>query len=121
MDPDILAASCSTFGPTHSLLWDFIHSVTKVKYLSDGSILLTQSEYIQDLLNRANMLTCSAINTPMVANIKPSHHGTDKISNPSQYRSTVGALQYITLNCSELAYNVNKVCQSKESESLEKK
>lgn len=83
----------------------------EVKTLSDGSMLLTQTKYIHDLLNCAGMLNCSSMTTPMVANVKLSKHGTDKVADPTQYRSVVGALQYITLTRPELSYCVNKVCQ----------
>lgn len=55
----------------------------EVKYLSDSSMLLIQAKYVQDLLSRTNMLNCSAISTPMVANNKLSRHGTDKLSDPT--------------------------------------
>lgn len=49
----------------------------EVKYLKNGSLILTQSKYIQDLLHRANMHTCSSIATPMMSASKLSCHGTD--------------------------------------------
>lgn len=83
----------------------------EVKYLPNGSMLLTQSKSIRDLLHRANMLDCKGISTPMVSDNKPSRHGTDTLSDPHHFRSIVGALQYITLTRRELSYSVHKVCQ----------
>lgn len=83
----------------------------QVKYLKNGSLLLTQSKYISDLLERANMTGCSSMNTPMMSTEKLSRNGTDFFSNPTQYRSIVGALQYITLTRPDIAFSVNKVCQ----------
>lgn len=83
----------------------------EVKYLPSGSVILTQFKYIQDLLQRANMLSCSPMATPMVVNVKLSKQGTDTLPDPTQYRSLVGALQYITLTRPELSYSVNKVCR----------
>lgn len=83
----------------------------EVKHLSNGSLLLTQSKYIRDLLTRANMLDCKGISSPMVSNCKLSHFGTDTLSDPYEYRSIVGALQYLTLTRPDITYSVNKVCQ----------
>lgn len=55
------------------------------------------------------MLACAPMITPMAANIKLSRQGTDSLTDPTQYRSIVGALQHITLTRPELAYSVNKV------------
>jgi histone deacetylase 1/2 len=115
-------------GSSSTLLHDLIHKLNskfalkhmgkpdyflgiEVKYLSNGSILLTQSKYIRDLLHRANMAEAKGINTPMVSNLKLSKFGTDTLPDPSEYRSIVGALQYVTLTRPEIAFSVNKVCQ----------
>jgi histone deacetylase 1/2 len=74
-------------------------------------MLLTQSKYIRDLLNRANMAEAKGINTPMVSSLKLSKFGTDSLPDPHEYRSIVGALQYVTLTRPEIAFSVNKVCQ----------
>lgn len=62
------------------------------------------------------------IATPMLANQKLSKQGTDMLKDPQQYRTIVGALQYVTLTRPEIVYSVNKLChwnltgeQSKES------
>lgn len=83
----------------------------EVKYLSNGSLMLSQSKYIADLLERASMTGCSSISTPMMSNVKLTRHGTDSLADPTQYRSIVGALQYITLTRPDIAFSVNKVCQ----------
>jgi histone deacetylase 1/2 len=57
------------------------------------------------------MADAKGITTPMVSNIKLSKFGTDALSDPSEYRSIVGALQYVTLTRPDIAYCVNKVCQ----------
>ncbi|KAF7811381.1 Retrovirus-related Pol polyprotein from transposon TNT 1-94 [Senna tora] len=52
-----------------------------------------------------------AISTPMVSNAKLSRDGNNVMADPSLYRSTVGALQYITVTKPDLCFAVNKVCQ----------
>jgi histone deacetylase 1/2 len=107
---DLICKLNSKFALKHMGKPDYFLGI-EVKYLSNGSILLTQSKYIRDLLHRANMAEAKGITTPMVSNLKLSKFGTDTLSDPSEYRSIVGALQYVTLTRPEIAFSVNKVCQ----------
>lgn len=83
----------------------------RVKKLQDGSLLLTQTKYLRDLLERAKMSEAKAISSPMVGGSKLSKEGADYFSDASLYRSIVGALQYATITRPEISYSVNKVCQ----------
>lgn len=48
----------------------------------------------------------------MLSNQKLSKHGRiDRLKDPHQYKSIVGALQYDTLTHLEISYSVNKLCQ----------
>lgn len=69
----------------------------EVKKIPNGSLLMTQSKYIRDLMQRANRQDCKGIATPMLSNLKLSKCGSDILNDPNQYRSIVGALQYVTL------------------------
>lgn len=46
----------------------------EVQRLHDGSLLLSQTKYICDLLTKANMKDAKGINTPMVSSLKLSRH-----------------------------------------------
>lgn len=83
----------------------------EVKHIKDGSLLLTQSKYIRDLLERSNMSGAKGISSPMVGGCKLSKHGSDYFTDAKLYRSIVGALQYATITRPEISYAVNKVCQ----------
>lgn len=83
----------------------------EVKHQADHSLLLSQRKYIQDLLVKSQMDDCSPISTPMVAGLKLTRDGDHPFRDPTLYRSTVGALQYITITRPELSFSVNKVCQ----------
>lgn len=64
----------------------------EVSYNPDGSMHLSQRKYIQDLLVKANMHKAKPINTPMVSGLKLTKQGANLMSNPTLYRSIVGAL-----------------------------
>jgi histone deacetylase 1/2 len=83
----------------------------EVKNLSDGSLLLTQSKYLKDLLIKTNMLDCKPIATPMMSSCKLSKTGSDNVTDATLYRSVVGYLQYATITRPEISFVVNKVCQ----------
>ncbi|KAF7835291.1 Retrovirus-related Pol polyprotein from transposon TNT 1-94 [Senna tora] len=77
----------------------------------DGFLLLSQSKYENDLLVRAGLENSTPQKTPMVAGLKLSSHGSEPCSNPSLYRSIVGALYYVTLTRPEISFCVNKLFQ----------
>lgn len=83
----------------------------EVKRVPNGSLLLTQSKYITDLLERAKMTEAKGISSPMIGGCKLSKEGADYFSDAKLHRSVVGALQYATITRPEISYAVNKVCQ----------
>jgi histone deacetylase 1/2 len=84
----------------------------EVKKARDG-ILLTQQKYTSDLLHRVGMRTCKPMNTPMSSADKLSIYDGDPLGpkDITEYRSIVGALQYLTLTRPDISFAVNKVCQ----------
>ena len=89
------------FGPRYYFLGTEVHK------LHDGSLPLSQQKYIKDLLTKRKMDKAKSIATPMVSGLKLSQLGSDSMSDPTLYRSVVGALQYAT----EISFSVNKLCQ----------
>jgi hypothetical protein len=74
-------------------------------------IYLSQSKYIEDLLTRNKMTNCKPCATPMAAGkLVSAYDGTD-MSNPTTYRSTVGALQYLTHTRPDISFAVNYLSQ----------
>jgi hypothetical protein len=84
----------------------------EVNEIANG-IILTQSKYASDLLQKVGMGNSKPSNSPMSASEKLSlYEGTQLgLHDSSQYRSVVGALQYLTLTRSDISFAVNKVCQ----------
>jgi hypothetical protein len=66
-----------------------------------------------DLLKRGGMSMCKHVSSPLVVGEKlAAHVGTRLgLEDAKHYRSIVGALQYLTLTRSYLAFAVNKACQ----------
>ncbi|KAF7834709.1 retrovirus-related Pol polyprotein from transposon TNT 1-94 [Senna tora] len=83
----------------------------EVTHLDDGSLLLSQGKYVHDLLCKTKMDGANFISTPMVSNSRLSKDGDNLMSDPTLYRSTVGALQYVTITRPDLSFAINKVCQ----------
>ncbi|XP_058750173.1 uncharacterized mitochondrial protein AtMg00810-like [Vicia villosa] len=83
----------------------------EVIYQTNGSIILTQTKYIRDLLSRVNMEEANGVTAPIFIHCKLSRFGTDIMEDPLLYRYFVGALQYITLTRPNIAYCINKACQ----------
>jgi histone deacetylase 1/2 len=83
----------------------------EVHHLPNGSLLLTQSKYLRDLLTRTTMLDSSPVSTPMQSTCKLTKLGSSALDDPFMYRSVVGALQYATITRPEISFSVNKACQ----------
>jgi hypothetical protein len=76
-------------------------------------MLLTQDKYAHDVLRRVHMENCKPVSTPLCVNEHLSRDSGVPLSdkNALVYRSTVGALQYLTLTRPNLSFAINKVCQ----------
>ena len=89
-------------GPFHYFLgMEFIYF--------QGGLFLTQQKYINDLLCKTKMLTSNAIATPQV--LKPKPTSSDNIVvDATEFRSIVGALQYLTFTRPDITHAVNRAC-----------
>lgn len=72
---------------------------------------LSQTKYINDLLKRANMDQSKPLPTPMISRVHLSATNGTPFEDSKQYRSLVGALQYVTITRPEIAFSVNKLSQ----------
>lgn len=80
---------------------------------SSEGVVLTQKRYILDLLKRVNMEKCKPVDTPMLTSEKLTRAGGDNMTNAgaTNYRSIVGALQYLTLTRPDISFSADKVYQ----------
>jgi len=74
-----------------------------------GSGLLSQWQYMLDILGRAGMAECKPCSTPVDANPKLAVDGPP-VQDGSDFRSLAGALQYLTFTRPDIAYAVQQVC-----------
>jgi hypothetical protein len=65
-----------------------------VQHIASG-LFLSQHQYMLDILDRAGMVDCKPCSTPVDLHPKLSADGAP-ISNPTDFCSLVGALQYLT-------------------------
>jgi hypothetical protein len=82
----------------------------EVTKIADG-ILLSQSKYARELLQRASMKSCKAVHTPLSSSEWLSAHDGEPLgpNDASNYRSIVRGLQYLTLTQPGLVFSINKV------------
>ncbi|GKC30146.1 ribonuclease H-like domain-containing protein [Tanacetum coccineum] len=74
-----------------------------------SGMFLSQSKYATEVLERANMLACDPCRTLVDTDTKLTADG-DPVSDPTLYRSLLGALQYLTFTRSDISYVVQHVC-----------
>jgi hypothetical protein len=68
-------------------------------------LFLSQRQYMLDILDRAGMSNCKPCTTPADLNPKLPADG-DPISDPTEFRSLAGALQFLTFTRPDLSYVV---------------
>lgn len=96
--------SMKDLGPAHYFLG---MELTR----NSHGLSLTQSKYIVDLLKRTKMHEAKPVSTPAISGKRFSITDGDPLPDATEYRSVVGALQYLTLTRPDIAFAVNQVCQ----------
>ena len=91
-------------GPLNYFLGLQIHNTTT-------GISINQHKYLQDLLVKAQMHESKPCKTPSAVSTKLCKIDGSPLSDPTPYRSIVGALQYLTFTRPDITYAVNHVCQ----------
>lgn len=73
---------------------------------SSSGILLMQQSCILDLFHKFQLQTIKPVRTPTARTTLSLHDG-DLLADPPQYRSIVGASQYLTMTQPNIAYSVH--------------
>lgn len=91
-------------GPLHYFLSIEVHH-------THHGLCLSQSKYASDLISRALMMSCKSISTPVGVESMIDKGDTTSHPDATQYRSIVGALQYLTITrpdlCSKYSLSVH--------------
>ncbi|XP_041001838.1 uncharacterized mitochondrial protein AtMg00810-like [Juglans microcarpa x Juglans regia] len=85
---------------------------------SKGKLILSQRRYIMDLLLKTKMHEAKSISTPMATSTSLSSFDSEDFSEPTLFRSMVGALQYLSVTRPDIAFTVNKLSQFMHSPKL---
>jgi hypothetical protein len=72
-------------------------------------VLLSQQRYITDILSRTKMLEAKPVSTPMASSTNLSAYEGEPFPDHTLFRSTVGALQYLSITRPDIAFAVNKL------------
>ena len=78
---------------------------------NEGSMNLSQTKYISDLLHRTEMFDTKPAKTPGTIRKNLSKFDGDPMADVTHYRSVVRAFQYVTLTRPDISFTVNKTCQ----------
>ena len=74
-------------------------------------LTLCQSKYASYVLHRFNMENSKPTKTPCCPNVLLTPFDGYVLPDPSEYRSMVDALQYLTFTRPDLAFSVHQLCQ----------
>jgi len=76
-----------------------------VQRYGDG-LLLSQRQYMLDILDHAGMTECKPCSTPVDTNPKVATADDALVSDPTDFQSLAGALQYLTFTRPDITYAV---------------
>ena len=118
---DMILLASSTALLRHIIAW--LHDAFAIKdigpvhhFLGIGvrrtrnDFFLSQAQYAADLLECAGMVNCKPVVTPADTKGKVSAADGKPLDDVTSYRSLAGALQYLTITRSDIAYAVQQVC-----------
>jgi hypothetical protein len=74
-------------------------------------VILSQQRYILDILHRIKMTEVKHVATPMAASTFLSAFNEELFTYPTLFRSTVGALQCLSITRPDIAFSVNRLAQ----------
>uniref|UniRef100_A0A803PTI6 Reverse transcriptase Ty1/copia-type domain-containing protein n=1 Tax=Cannabis sativa TaxID=3483 RepID=A0A803PTI6_CANSA len=80
-------------------------------FRDETGMYLSQGKYVAELLKRVEMTNIKSCPTPMTCGKPLSLQDGEELTDHTQYRSVIGALQYLTHTRPDIAFAVNKLSQ----------
>jgi hypothetical protein len=80
-----------------------------VQHQADG-LFLTQHQFALNVLDRDGMGDCKLVSMLVDTHAKVSATSEPHVADPTQFKSLVGALQYLTFIRPDIAYTVQQIC-----------
>ncbi|PKU81649.1 Retrovirus-related Pol polyprotein from transposon TNT 1-94 [Dendrobium catenatum] len=112
-------------------LLEHLHATFKIKQMaavslylgiqvtqSPNRILLQQTHYANQLLDKAGFSNCKPVATPMISKSTPTSHDIQPYTDPTLYRTIAGSLQYLSITRPDIAFAVNSICQHMHSPTI---
>ncbi|WVZ77788.1 hypothetical protein U9M48_025612, partial [Paspalum notatum var. saurae] len=87
-----------------------LQNALAIKDLGPVHYFLGIQKYAEELLERANMSKCKPVSTPIDTSGKPAADDSPPVSDPMEYRSLAGGLQYLTMTRPDIAHAVQQIC-----------
>ncbi|KAM0984150.1 hypothetical protein ACFX14_011746 [Malus domestica] len=82
----------------------------QITYTSEG-LFVSQTKYITELVDKVDLQDSKPCSTPCLPYHRLIKDDGQPYHSPEQYRSVVGALQYLTFTRPDIAFAVNQACQ----------
>lgn len=74
-------------------------------------LMLSQSQYIMDILRESNMQDSNGVTTPMSSSQVLSLHNGTTLADVKKYQKVLGKLQYLAFTRPDISYSANKLSQ----------
>ncbi|PHT61353.1 hypothetical protein T459_34798 [Capsicum annuum] len=78
---------------------------------SSNGLILTQANYVNEILNDELMTDCRSVSTPMSATEFLTLSNSTHLTDATCYHRVLGRLQYLSFTRPDIAYEVNKLSQ----------
>ncbi|XP_042756658.2 retrovirus-related Pol polyprotein from transposon TNT 1-94 [Lactuca sativa] len=84
----------------------------------DKGITLKQEGYAKNILIKTRMIDCNPTKTPMEHKLSLTKDGNEELVNPTEYRSIVGCLRYLTHTRPDITFAVGVVSRFMEKPTI---
>ncbi|KAF5470374.1 hypothetical protein F2P56_010893 [Juglans regia] len=106
---DLPSASYNEFAVKNLGPLQFFLGVEMIQ--NSKGFILSQHRYIMGILKHTNMLEAKPVQSPMATTIKLLAYEDEAFPDPTLYKRTISAFQYLRITRPDIAFKVNKLSQ----------